>query len=126
MQRDCATLPMTTVEGDSCACVASWGSGTTPAATGNTPDEIPPVCAKTSTDGTITSAVNDYTVQTYAKAYPTIRELQLANMMGAQGSVSSLCPIHTVDNATGDDPLYGYRPAMDGLVDRLKNALASQ
>jgi hypothetical protein len=76
-----------------------------------------------STDGTIVSAVGDYTVQTYAKAYPTIRELTLAKMMGAQGVVASLCPIHTEDSATGDDPLYGYRPALDALVDRMVAAL---
>jgi hypothetical protein len=63
-------------------------------------------------------------VQTHAKVYPTIRELTLANMLGAQGVVSSMCPIHTEDNAAGDDPLYGYRPAMDVLVSRMKPALA--
>jgi hypothetical protein len=66
--------------------------------------------------------VQDYTVQTHAKAYPTIRELMLASMMGPQGIVSSLCPIHT-DEATPGDPLYGYRPAMDAIVNRLKSAL---
>ena len=93
------------------------------AKTGNTNDEVPPLCALQSTDGSIASAVSDYTVQVYAKAYPTIRELMLANMLGSQGVVSSLCPIHIVDNTTGDDPLYGYRPAMDVLVDRMKPAL---
>jgi hypothetical protein len=128
-QRDCATLPPSTVEGNSCDCVAKWGgdAGTTAQPTGNTPDEVPPLCAKTSTDGTINSAVSDYTVQTYAKAYPTTRELTLANMMGPQGIVSSLCPIHTVDNTqNGNDPLYGYRPAVNAIVDRLKNALGAQ
>ena len=70
---------------------AIWDAGS-PSATGNTDDEIPPLCSKTSTDGTITSAVGDYTVQTYAKAYPTIRELTLAAMMGDQGVVSSPLP----------------------------------
>jgi hypothetical protein len=132
MQRDCAAIGGTTIEGNSCDCdpgnqssTKPWTSGGPPAATGNTPDEISPLCDKTSWDGSITSAVNDYTVQVYAKAYPTIRELMLANMLGSQGIVSSLCPIHTVDNASGDDPLYGYRPAVDVLVNRIKVALPS-
>jgi hypothetical protein len=44
-------------------------------------------------------------------------------MLGNQGVVSSLCPIHTSDNASGDDPLYGYRPAVNALIDRMKAAL---
>jgi hypothetical protein len=124
-QRDCAALTADSVEGNSCECVpgGQWGSGGAPAATGNSPDETSPLCSTTSTDGTITSAVSDYTVQTYAKVYPTTRELMLANMLGAQGVVSSMCPIHTQDNAAGNDPLYGYRPAMDTLVNRMKSAL---
>jgi hypothetical protein len=128
-QRDCATLDPSTIDGNSCDCTASWQTGSA-VAPGNPPDQVPPLCSKTSTPATasdpgipITSAVGDYTVQVAAKAYPTIRELTLANMMGYQGIVSSLCPIHTEDNATGDDPLYGYRPAMDALVNRLKVGL---
>ena len=48
----------------------------------------------------------------------------LANMMAGQGVISSMCPIHPVDNAQGNDPLFGYRPAMDVLVNRVKAALA--
>ena len=51
-----------------------------------------------------------------AKAYPTIRELELANLLGNAGIVSSLCPIHTVDQMGGQYPLYGYRPAMNAIV----------
>jgi len=126
MQRDCAALSASTIEGNSCDCIpgGQWQTGGAPGATGNTPDQIPPLCSMTSTDGTtITSAVNDYTVQTYAKAYPTIRELTLAEMLGIQAVVASLCPIHTVDNASGNDPLFGYRPAVDALVTRMKGAL---
>lgn len=127
-QRDCAALKSDTIEGNSCDCVpgGSWSTGGAAAATNNSTDQIPPLCATASTDGSIKSAVSDYTVQTYAKAYPTVRELMLANMMGAQGIVSSLCPIHPNDNATGDDPLYGYRPAVNAIVNRLKSALGSQ
>ncbi len=63
--------------------------------------------------------------QILAKAYPSPRELEEVKGMGAQGIVSSLCPIHTTDTS-GTDPLYGYRPAVAAIVDRLKNALANQ
>ncbi len=67
------------------------------------------------------------TSQVYAKAYPTIRELSLANELGAQGIVSSICPIHVVDATTnGTDPLYGYRPAVSSIINRLKVALTKQ
>jgi hypothetical protein len=52
------------------------------------------------------------------KAYLTIRELVLARDLGAQAVVSSLRTIHTAATAPGD-PLYGYRPAMTALVDRM-------
>jgi len=39
-----------------------------------------------------------------------------------EGVISSLCPIHTVEGEAGD-PLYGYRPAMSAIVDRLKRSL---
>jgi hypothetical protein len=46
-------------------------------------------------------------------------------MMGQQGIVSSLCPIHVTDmSANGtSDPLYGYRPAVTAIINRLKVAL---
>ncbi|MGH7736200.1 MAG: hypothetical protein ACREOE_21510, partial [Gemmatimonadales bacterium] len=76
--------------------------------------QLPPLCDQT----TITK-------QVAAKAYPTIRELTLAYKMGKQGIVSSICPIDTADNATKDDPLYGYRPAVATIIDRLKDALTN-
>jgi hypothetical protein len=65
-------------------------------------------------------------VQIKGKAYPSIRELSIARALGDQGIVSSLCPIHVTDNAAMDDPLFGYRPAVTTIVNRLKNALANQ
>jgi hypothetical protein len=82
---------------------------------GLTPQELPPICDQTTT-----------TLQTGAKAYPTIRELSLAKLMGKQGIVSSICPIHAADEMGGADPLYGYRPAVAVIVDRLKKALTTQ
>jgi hypothetical protein len=85
-------------------------------------------CANGTPLGECPSGTNDYTTQYYAKTYPTIRELTLAEMMGSQGIISSLCPIHVTDQSPSgmDDPLYGYRPAIGAIVNRLKNALASQ
>jgi hypothetical protein len=72
------------------------------------------------------TTANDYTTQYFAKTYPTIRELALANLMGPQGVISSLCPIHVMQVGGADDPLYGYRPAVNAIINRLKNALAAQ
>ncbi len=81
------------------------------------PEQVPPVCKGT-------SGV-DATIQVKGKTYPTIRELHLAKLLGKQGIVSSLCPINTrPESAT--DPLFGYRPAVATIIDRLKNALANQ
>jgi hypothetical protein len=73
------------------------------------------------------------TLQIYGKAYPSVREMEVAHAMsqqnaqaGGQGIVSSLCPIHVTDMAGGNDPLYGYRPAVNAIVNRLKTALSAQ
>ena len=80
--------------------------------------QVPPICNP-----------NKPTQQIGAKTYPTQRELLLAKLMRAQGFVSSLCPIH-VQPAAGQteltDPLFGYNPAVNGIVDRLKIALNNQ
>jgi hypothetical protein len=70
------------------------------------------------------------TLQVYGKAYPSIREMVIAKAMstskiGNQGIVSSLCPIHVTEQGTGD-PLYGYRPAVNAIINRLKNSLSNQ
>ena len=68
--------------------------------------------------------------QVKAKAYPTIRQLQLARALGPQGIAASLCPINPqlTLNPTADknDPTYGYNPAVASIIDRLKNALTQQ
>jgi hypothetical protein len=66
---------------------------------------------------------NTPTTQIRGKAYPSPRELQIVQGVGKQGIVSSLCPIHVADNMAGDDPLYGYRPAINTLINRLRGAL---
>jgi len=76
--------------------------------------QLPPICNQAM-----------QTQQTGAKAYPTIRELELTHLMGKQGIVSSICPIDVAEKTPGD-PLYGYRPAVAVIIDRLKNALTNQ
>jgi hypothetical protein len=63
------------------------------------------------------------TLQIYGKAYPSVREMIIAHAVGQQGIVSSLCPIHMLDNSSGNDPLYGYRPALLTLVARISKIL---
>ena len=96
--RDCTAQ----ANSNSCDCPST--------ANGLTPVQLPPLCNP-----------NTPTQQTGAKAYPTIRELMVARMMGHQGIVSSLCPIDVADNTSGNsDPLYGYRPAVAVIIDRLE------
>jgi hypothetical protein len=72
------------------------------------------------------------TLQVYGKAYPSVREMVIAKAMSNspnnldQGIVSSLCPIHVSDNAGGNDPLFGYRPAVNAIINRLKASLSNQ
>jgi hypothetical protein len=71
------------------------------------------------------------TLQVYGKAYPSVREMIIAKAMskstsGDQGIVSSLCPIHVTDESGGSDPLYGYRPAVNAIINRLKASLSNQ
>jgi hypothetical protein len=88
-----------------------------PSADGLTPQQLPPLCDPTA-----------QTKQIAAKAYPTARELLLAKLMGRQGFVSSLCPINVTPSTGNDltDPLFGYNPAVNGIVDRLKVSLSNQ
>jgi hypothetical protein len=80
-----------------------------------------PLCSKTGGNNPDQKGYTD--LQIYGKAYPGIRELEVARALGDRSVVSSICPIHTADNAQKDDPLYGYRPAMQALVDRLATVL---
>jgi hypothetical protein len=69
------------------------------------------------------------TNQIYGKAYPSVREMAIAHAManspsGYQGIVSSVCPIHTsFTGGNPTDPLYGYRPAVNAIVDHIKSDL---
>ncbi len=96
---------------------------TTPGATWLLAD-LPPVCGGPQASNPA-DQVLPQTKQVRAKAYPTIRETELVKMMGTQGVLASICPKVTIDNATHNDPNYGYRPAVAALVDRLKGVLAA-
>jgi hypothetical protein len=85
-------------------------------------DAIPSVCGLANPSMPYAMGTNDYTTQYYAKAYPSIREVQLVDLMGSQGILASICPIHLTDNASATDPLYGFRPALTAIVNRLKIA----
>ena len=66
------------------------------------------------------------TVQTYAKAYPGTRELEVLQGLNDQGIVASICPKVTA-LAAGADPAsdanYGYNPAVGAIIDRLRGKL---
>ena len=62
------------------------------------------------------------TDQVYAKAYPGIRPLQLARMLGDNAVASSICPQTTVPTPPGE-PVVHYRPAMKQLGNRMARSL---
>jgi hypothetical protein len=69
--------------------------------------------------------------QIFGKAYPSVREMLIAHTLatspsGIQGVAASLCPIHTSFAGGPTDPLYGYRPAVNAIVDRLRISLIVQ
>ncbi len=61
--------------------------------------------------------------QVRAKAFPTVRELEVVRALGEQGIAASLCPQETADTTS---PLYGYNPGVKAIVDRLANVIARQ
>jgi len=63
------------------------------------------------------------TTQYAAKAYPGLRELQVLKDFGSNSIVSSICARNLKDANAQD---YGYRPAVDAIVDRLKEALTGK
>ncbi|MEZ4225432.1 MAG: hypothetical protein R3B13_31055 [Polyangiaceae bacterium] len=60
-------------------------------------------------------------VQHYAKAYPGTRQLEVLRDFGDNAIVASICPKEAVN---AGDPSYGYNPAVDAIVDRLKEQLS--
>lgn len=59
------------------------------------------------------------TTQYYGKAYPGLRPLEVLRGIGDSAIVASICP----KILTQGQPGYGYEPAVDAIVERLKTAL---
>jgi hypothetical protein len=123
--RDCSVGAY--AAGNACDCTASrCGTGVGASATASpgcasgfdAPScECPPLCG----DGVSVS----FTTQVNAKVYPSPREIEEVKALGAQGVLSSMCPIHPTDEQMGGDPLFGYRPAVQAILDHVKEALAA-
>jgi hypothetical protein len=62
--------------------------------------------------------------QIYAKAFPGQRQLEVLRDFGSNSIVSSICP--KVPTGTQTDPSYGYNPAVNAIIERLKEVLAGQ
>jgi hypothetical protein len=60
------------------------------------------------------------TTQLRAKAYPGLRELEVLQGLNDQAVVASICPANVTDESRAD---FGYRPAVDALVGRMRSAL---
>jgi hypothetical protein len=58
--------------------------------------------------------------QHFARALPSVRELELLARLGSQGVVASVCAAETVDPT---HPAYGYKPAVDALLRELRRSL---
>jgi hypothetical protein len=87
-----------------------------------------PCDCKLNGDGQTDNPLCDTTTltnQIRAKAYPGVRELSLLKNAGAQGIVGSICPAQQTNNAP-DAIDFGYRPAINAIVERLKQALGGQ
>jgi hypothetical protein len=59
-------------------------------------------------------------VQYFAKAYPGVRHLQVLSGVATSAVVASICPKEMADVDALD---FGYRPAMQAVVDKLKTKL---
>lgn len=60
------------------------------------------------------------TTQYYGHAYPSLRPLALAKRLGTQAVVASICPRDLSDEGGPD---YGYVPAADSVLARLRTVL---
>jgi hypothetical protein len=66
------------------------------------------------------------TMQYWAKAYPGLRQLQVLHDFGDNSIVASICA-RNVDISTRDTRAdFGYRPAVDTIVERLKERLGDR
>jgi hypothetical protein len=100
------------------------GKDCTAAANLNACDCAPGSPAISAPDGPPLCSTSNRTQQIKGKAYPTIRELRVAKGLGSQAVVASLCAKDVTSAQTS--PTFGYNPAMQAIVNRLKNALSGQ
>ena len=56
------------------------------------------------------------TTQYWAKAYPGPRQLEVLEARGSNSILASICPRNTTDASAID---FGYRPAIDAVIERL-------
>jgi hypothetical protein len=84
-----------------------------PPSTGSIEDLKNPLCQDVATNAYSTD-------QGRAKAYPSLRELQVLQGLGENAIVASICPANITDV---DSPIFGYRPAIDAIVNRLSTSL---
>ncbi len=104
---DCTTVE----EGRNCDCAPS--SQSTTSVTEDVETAKKPLCQ---------DEAGAYTTTQYrAKAYPGLRELEVLKEYGANSVVASVCPKTLTGTPT--DPGYGYNPAINAIVDRLKEKL---
>lgn len=61
--------------------------------------------------------------QVRAKAYPTLRELELARTLGEQGIAASICPTKLSSLSPDSDADYGYNPAIGAILARVGKRL---
>jgi hypothetical protein len=80
--------------------------------------------ASTAADGPPLCSPTTRTTQIKGKAYPTIRELRVAQGLGSQSVVSSLCAKDVTSAPTS--PSYGYNPAMNAILNRIDSSLGGQ
>ncbi len=97
--RDCTQVPT----GSGCDCLANPDPATL----------MSPLCQQAG--GTYS------TNQRYAKGYPGTRHLEVAKDFGENSIVASICP--KVTTGSSGDPNYGYNPAVNAIIERLKAAL---
>ena len=81
--------------------------------------------AATAPDGPPVCSLTTRTTQIKGKAYPTIRELRVAQGLGSQALVASICAKDT-KASDASLPSFGYEPAMNAFVDRIRGALAAK
>lgn len=68
-------------------------------------------------------------VQTHAKAFPGTRQLEVLRGVGQRTNnsiVASICPKVTVTPDPASDPDYGYNPAVNAIIDRLKGQFGAK